>query len=230
MRHASSISLLLSFGSLVAATSIAAAEPTIASQTTATTAGEPTYAVGFRIGGYGFRREGDTSTNNWNECRMNGVGMFADRALRGPLFLEAGLDTYFSSGTPAATDLPIDRQSALISLAAGVRTNFMPWLRGYVQLGVGAELTRLSVPYGGTTIRDNKALPDAFIGVGGDLRIAHGTYLGASVRTHAMGNFNYDPAQLDMANPWVAPPPASKVFDASPSLSAQAQFYLRREL
>jgi hypothetical protein len=45
-----------------------------------------------------------------------------------------------------------------------------------------------------------------------------------------MGNFDYDPAKLQMTNQWVAPPAASTVFDASPGLAAQAQFYLRREL
>ena len=37
-------------------------------------------------------------------------------------------------------------------------------------------------------------------------------------------------ARLEMQNPWIAAPPASAVFDASPDLAAQAQFYLRREL
>lgn len=64
--------------------------------------GEPaTYDVGFRVGGYGFKREGDhTPGSGWTECRMNGVGVFATRALPGPLFLEAGLDMYASADFP----------------------------------------------------------------------------------------------------------------------------------
>jgi hypothetical protein len=228
MRLASTIlASLASLAGSLALPGVAAAEPAVH----ATAAPAPAYAIGFRVGGYGFRREDAPSeTNSWNECRMNGLGLFAERSLPGPLFLEAGLDTYFSAGQAQASDLPLDRQSALLSVAAGARTNLTSWLRGYVQLGVGAELARLSVPYGDQTIHANKAMPDAFFGIGGDIRIAHGTYLGANLRTHIMGNFDYDPARLQMTNAWVAAPPASDVFDASPALSAQAQFYVRREL
>ncbi len=199
--------------SLVALTSAAAAEP---------------LAVGFRVGGYGFHRE---SSSTWDECRMNGAGVFAQRAVRGPLYLEAGLDAYSTIGGAPATDLPIDRQSALVSVAAGARTNVTPWLTGYVQVGTGVELARLAVPYGdGSTIRDSKVMPAGFFGVGADLRIARGTFVGATLRTLVMGNFDYDPARLQMANQWVAAPSASDVFAASPSLAAQGQFYLRHDL
>lgn len=208
--------------SLVVSTGVAAADDGL-------------WAMGARVGGYGFRRDSPQGpgqgTQDWNECRMNGIGVFGQRVLRGPLFVEAGLDTYSSVGQGAANDLPIDRQNALVSIAAGARTAFTPWLRGYIQLGAGVELARLSVPYGdGTTIHDNKAMPDGFVGIGADVRVAHGTFLGATMRTLVMGNFNYDPARLQMANAWVAPPPANDVFSASPTLAAQAQFYLRREL
>lgn len=189
------------------------------------------YAVGVRVGGYGFRPEGDPGGAGWNQCRMNGVGVFGDRGVGGPVFVEAALDTYFSL-PPASGDLPIDRTSALVSAAAGVRAQLAPWLRGFVQLGLGAELTRVSVPYGdgGARIRDEKLLPDGFFGVGLDVRLGTRTMLGASAKTHVMGTFDYDPAQLAMPNAWIAPPPAGVVFDASPGLAAQAQFYLRREL
>jgi len=202
--------------SLIAVTSTAAADP---------------MSIGFRVGGYGFRREGASSeTQSWDQCRMNGLGLFGNRSVRGPLFVEAGLDTYFSTNQTQPTDLPIDRQSALVSVAGGVRTQVTSWLRGYAQLGVGMELTRVAVPYGDSTIRDSKALPDGFLGIGGDIRIADGTYLGASMRTLVMGNFDYDPARLQMTNQWVAPPKASDVFAASPGFAAQGQFYVRRDL
>lgn len=161
---------------------------------------------------------------------MNGLGIFGQRSVRGPLFVETALDTYFSTNQAQPTDLPIDRQSALVSVAAGARTQVTPWLRGYAQLGIGLELTRVAVPYGDSTIRDNKAMPDGFLGIGGDIRIATGTYVGANMRTLVMGNFDYDPARLQMSNEWVAPPKSSDVFAASPSFAAQAQFYLRRDL
>ena len=204
--------------SLLAISSTAAADP---------------MSIGFRIGGYGFRREGASSeTQTWDQCRMNGLGLFGNRTMRGPLFVEAGLDTYFSTNQAQPTDLPIDRQSALVSMAGGVHTQLTSWLRGYAQLGVGLELTRVAVPYGDSTIRDNKALPDGFFGIGGDIEISTGTYIGASMRTLVMGNFDYDAAKLQMppSNQWVSPPKASEVFSASPGFAAQAQFYVRRDL
>ncbi|MBE7453722.1 MAG: outer membrane beta-barrel protein [Kofleriaceae bacterium] len=189
--------------------------------------------VGFRVGGYGFKREGDQGAGSWTECRMNGVGVFVSRALRGPLFVEGGLDAYVSQAFPTPApegDLPIDRMSGLISVAAGARTQLGARLRGYVQLGAGVELTRVSVPYGdGQTLRDQKVMPEGFFGVGLDLRLTRGTYVGASFRTLVMGNFDYDPAKLEMENLWVQPQ-TEVVFAASPDLANQAQFYLRRDL
>jgi len=186
--------------------------------------------MGVRVGGYGFRRESASQTQDWNECRMNGLGVFAQRGLRGPLFIEAGLDTYFSIGQGQASDLPIDRQSALVSVAAGARTNLTSWMRGYVQLGAGVELARLAVPYGDGTIREDKAMPDGFFGIGAEVRFTRGLYGGATMRTLVMGNFSYDPQRLQMSNQWVAAPAAGDVFSASPGFAEQAQFYLRKDL
>lgn len=206
-------------------------EPTT---TLAKAASGPTYDLGIRIGGYGFHREGDNRPGEgWSQCRMNGLGVFGSRALRGPLFVEAGLDMYSSADGPIApepTDLPIDRTSGLLSAAIGARINVTSWLRGYVQLGTGLEVTRVSVPYGQERIRDTKVMPEGFFGAGAELKLLRGTYFGASLRTLVMGNFDYDPARLDMSNGWVAPPPASEVFDASAGVAAQGQFYVRHDL
>lgn len=189
------------------------------------------YELGVRVGGYGFRREHAASTTaQWDECRMNGLGVFGTRELTGPVFVEAGLDMYSSIGAAQPQDLPLDRTSGLVSAAVGARTQIASWLRGYVQLGAGVELTSLSVPYGNERIRDRKAMPEGFFGVGVDLRVARGTHVGASLRTLVMGNFDYDPARLDMDNGWVAAPSSREVFDASPDVATQAQFYIRRDL
>lgn len=196
------------------------------------------YAIGARIGGYGFRREAaalDRSTASptpgaWDECRMNGLGIFGQRTLRGPLFVEAGLDMYGSIERSAEGDLPLDRTSGLVSAAVGARTEVTSWLGGYIQLGGGVELTSVSVPYGDTRIRDRKAMPEGFFGIGADLRLGAGTRIGANIRTLVMGNFDYDPARLEMENGWIAAPSPGEVFDASPDVAAQAQFYLRREI
>jgi hypothetical protein len=194
----------------------------------------PLFDVGFRVGGYGFHREGDTSLSNWTECHMDGIGVFGDRVLRGPVYLELGLDAYASQSFPLPTnsgDLPIDRQSVLLSTAIGVRTQLTSWLRAYVQLGAGVELTHVAVHYGtdGDTVTDSKAMPEGFVGFGGDLRVARGFYIGASLRMLVMGNFNYDPAMLK-SNQWVSSPTAASVFDASPALASQGQFYVRHDL
>lgn len=201
----------------------------------------PGFAIGARVGGYGFRREQTMSSGGvtgvsieenkkWDECRMNGFGIFGNRDLRGPLFVEAGLDMYGSIGATQSSDLPLDRTSGLVSGAIGARTQVTSWLGGYVQLGGGVELTSVSVPYGDTRIRDHKAMPEGFFGIGVDFRIAKGTHIGSNIRTLLMGNFDYDPSRLDMEQGWIAAPSKDDVFDASPDVAAQAQFYLRREL
>ena len=193
---------------------------------------DPTWSVGARIGGYGFRREGNVDfTGKWDECRMNGVGVFVNRTVHGPILLEGGLDTYFSSTDREPQDLQIDRSSALISAAAGVRLDFTSWLTGWVQLGAGAELTKLSVPYGDDAIRADKILPEGFFGVGGDIKVTRAVHLGASIRTLVMGNFNYDPQRLNMSSQaWTSTPTADQVFAATPSLAAQGQFYMRYDM
>ncbi|MEJ7601975.1 MAG: hypothetical protein WKG01_29030 [Kofleriaceae bacterium] len=66
------------------------AEPTRAPVAVRATAVQPTYDIGFRVGGYGFRREGDTRPGaGWTECRMSGIGAFASRTVVGPVFVEA---------------------------------------------------------------------------------------------------------------------------------------------
>jgi len=217
---------------LVSVVSTASADPT---DTSVRSRSAPaTYDIGFRIGGYGFKREGDSRPGEgWTECRMNGLGIFASRVLHGPVFLESGIDLYTSADFPTppdAMDLPIDRMSGLLSVAGGARTSVTSWLRAYVQLGVGVELTRVAVPYGADKVmRDTKVMPEGFIGVGSELRLGR-TYFGMSLRTLLMGNFNYQPSELDEQAWGVGTPDEREVFDASVDFAAQGQFYVRRDL
>ena len=191
------------------------------------------YAIGFRVGGYGFHSADASQTSDWDKCRMNGIGVFADRALPGPLFLEAGLDTYFSAGQAPSSDLPIDRQSVLVSVAAGARMHVTSWLArlraARHRHGARARLACRTAARRSRRQGDARRVPRH--------RRRHppraGTrYVGANMRTLVMGNFDYDPARLQMSNePWVArAPKSSDVFAASPALAAQGQFYLRRDL
>ncbi len=194
---------------------------------TSATAYAEDFELGARVGGYGFRRD---NQEDWTKCRMNGFGVFGGRALPGPLFVEAGIDMYSSLAPDSASDLPISRTSGLLSTAIGARSQLATWLRGYVQLGAGVELTRVSVPYGDEKLRDSKALPEGFFGIGLDIKLAKGTYIGSSFRTLVMGNFDYDPARLEMNEQWAWQPQQDEVFDASPDVAAQVQFYVRRDL
>jgi hypothetical protein len=191
------------------------------------------YAFGARVGGYGFRRDTGDRRNSWDECRMNGMGVFGERKLGAHAFVESGLDLYFSESFPMAPDpqdLPIDRTSGLVTAAIGLRAPG-PWrTEGYAQLGAGLELTRVSVPYGDASLTDQMALPEGFLGFGGDIKVGEHTYLGANLRAHVMGNFSYDPAKLAMQPGWTSPPAAAEVFDPSPQVAAQGQFYVRRDL
>jgi hypothetical protein len=225
---------ILSSLAIVAAPAAAAAEESPGAAPGASPAvAESAYSFGARVGGYGFRRDAGDARSNWDECRMNGLGLFGERRFGRHLFVEGGLDFYFSESFPQQpneNDLPIDRMSGLFTAAVGLRADG-PWrTSGYAQLGAGLELTRVTVPYDDTSISDQLALPAAFIGIGGDIRVARGTYLGANLRAYAMGNFDYDPAKLEMEPGWVTPPSADEVFDPSPDAAAQGQFYLRRDI
>jgi hypothetical protein len=219
-------SLLLAV--VVLASSSAVAEPLGA---TASAHRGPTYDLGVRIGGYGFRRDGDPRPGEgWTQCRMNGFGVFGARSLRGPMFVEAGVDMYSAADVSNPMDLPLDRTSGLFSAAIGVRTQIASWLRGYLQLGAGLELTKVSVPYGDTRIRDTQALPEGFFGAGAELKLFSKTHFGATMRANLMGTYDYDPARLDPDGGWVSAPTASEVFDPTTGVAVQGQFYVRREL
>ena len=209
---------------------LAAAEPAPAPSTEVRASA---MSFGARVGGYGFRREDGDSRNAWDECRMNGLGVFGQRRLGEHLFVEGGVDLYFSESFPQPDnpdDLPIDRMSGLFTTAIGLRADG-PWrTSGFAQVGAGLELTRVSVPYEDGRISDQLALPAGFLGFGGDLRLGDATYIGASLRFHVMGNFDYDPAMLESEPGWTTPPSAAEVFDPSPDAAAQGQFYIRHEI
>jgi hypothetical protein len=233
MRHSKTIVALALSAAASAASTASADTPADEAADPAVSAKVTPYSFGARVGGYGFRREEGDRRNAWDECRMNGLGVFGARTISGPLFVEAGLDLYFSESFPMAPsdeDLPIDRVSSLVTTAIGLRAGG-PWrTSGYAQLGVGLELTRVSVPYGDERITDQMALPAGFVGLGGEIRIGDRTHLGMNLRTHVMGNFDYDPDDLEMQPGWTTPPAADEVFAPSPDVAAQGQFYVRRDL
>lgn len=159
--------------------------------------------VGARVGGYGFRETADVSvmteksTTGWQNCRMNGIGVFATRDLDRHFFLEGAFDTYFTDQFPTGEstgnyDTPIDRVSGLMTVAGGARLFPDARVSPYVQLGVGAELTRVRLPALG--LEDTAVLPMGFFGIGASLALGDRLHLGASFRVNAMGY--YDDAQF----------------------------------
>jgi hypothetical protein len=77
-------------------------------------------------------------------------------------------------------------------VAAGARLFPTARVSPYVQLGVGAELTRVRLP--ALAMQDTALLPMGFFGVGADVRIGERLKLGAALRVNAMGY--YDDAQF----------------------------------
>lgn len=179
----------------------------------------PPITVGARVGGYGFRdpQAGDRR-DAWDDCRMNGLGVFARKDL-GRVNVEAGTDIYFSESfpmKPSAQDAGEDRLSGLVTVAAGARLVDTKYVRALAQIGTGVELTRFSMAMpNGTTAEDSRALPLGFVGVAGEVVLGARTAIGASMRTYIMGKFEADrDCQLEV----------------KPEAAAQGQFYLTYRL
>jgi len=60
----------------------------------------------------------------------------------------------------------MDRLSGLASAAAGLRMFPESRINGYVQLGIGIEMTKISAPMGDQVVEDKLVLPLGFIGIG----------------------------------------------------------------
>jgi len=183
------------------------------------------YGFGFRVGGYGFRAPQADATHRWSDCRMNGVGVFGDRKLTRNAFVEAGADVYFADNTILSdpTQQPgMDRLSGLMSVAGGLRMAPGARLSGYAQVGVGVELTRVTMgghsedPMVASTplMEENAVFPLGFVGIGGDVRLTGRMRVGASFRTYLMAHFDH----------------ASGTMNAEPEAANQGQFYLRYAL
>jgi len=156
------------------------ADPELALRTPA--APGEAYTFGARVGGYGFRQVTTDGGSGWTDCRMNGLGVFGERTLGEHLFVEAGLDLYFSADEPA-----MDRTSGLLTVAAGARMFPHALVSPYLQLGAGLELSRVRLLQ--RQLEDSFVLPVAFLGVGGDLKLGDHLRLGLNLRSLVMQNF-----------------------------------------
>jgi hypothetical protein len=172
------------------------------------------WGVGARVGGYGFRDVEDGETT-WDDCRMEGVGLFAERRFGRHLFGEAGLDLYNAKGEAVEREL-MDRRSLHATVAAGVRMFPSSVVAPYVQVGVGVEHTQVMM----MTHEDTRVLPSAFLGLGAEAKIGRHLRLGMNVRFHLMGHFDHVPTDFSDSG-------ELKV-EARPV--AQGQFFARYDL
>jgi hypothetical protein len=176
-------------------------------------------SIGARVGGYGFREPTpasgeEKSGTGWQACRMNGIGVFVNRKLDDTFFVEGGLDTYFADDTVVGNasdsyDTPIDRVSGLLSVSAGARLYAHSLISPYLQLGIGAELTRVRLP--ALAMEDTALLPFGFFGVGATMHVSSRLDLGTVFRVNAMGY--YDDAQFQTE------------MEPEAELATQGQFY-----
>ena len=195
------------------------------------------YSFGMRVGGYGFRQPEGDRRNGWNDCRMNGIGAFAERMLSRHAFVEAGADLYFSETFPMAPDGQehMDRMSGLLTAAGGLRMYPKARVSAYVQLGAGLELTRVSRIESDHRHSQNHALPMGFVGVGGDIKVTRRLRAGMNLRAYVMGHFHHEHGAAPSVQPVAKSDislddsPAERM-TAEPEAAAQAQFYLRYTL
>ena len=207
--------------------STATAEPMVS----ATTDASFEYAFGARVGGYGFRSVEGDRRNAWNDCRMNGMGVFGEKHLTRNAFVEAGADLYFSESfplEPAEGEDTMDRLSGLLTVAGGMRMFPASRISSYVQIGAGVEMTKVTMTTAAHEMTDDRVLPMGFVGFGGDLRIGARTYLGMNLRAYLMGHFDHAHSEGNDASPLGAE--MEPQMSVSPEAAAQAQFYLRYDL
>jgi hypothetical protein len=170
---------------------------------------------GGRVGGYGFRDAG-----RWDDCRMDGVGLFADRSFGQHAFVEVGLDMYHATGDTVMLE-GMDRLSTQVSVAGGLRMFPSSIVSPYIQVGVGAEVTHVHMAEAGHA--GDHVLPLGFVGVGGDLKIGQHLQLGANVRFHMMAHFDHEHAVVGAEE-------EDHEMDISTGAAAQVQFFAKYRL
>lgn len=147
---------------------------------------------GARVGGYGFR-DPSGETNEWSDCRMNGFGVFVTADATRHLFGEAAVDFY--QATQDTLQAGMDRESRHLLLAAGLRMFPDFVFTPYVQLGGGAEWTRLSIGEG----HNERIFGMGFVGIGGELNVTRELKLGANLRLLATAQPAHEEAHSNVA-------------------------------
>jgi hypothetical protein len=189
---------------------------------TASAAHAETWAFGARVGGYGFRQVDTAGQTTWDDCRMDGSGVFAQRSLTRHAFLEGGLDLYQARGDTVMTE-GMDRTSAHATVAAGLRMFPGRLVSPYVQVGVGAEYTDVTMGDHG----DTRLLPSGFFGIGAEVRLGRRLRAGMNVRFHMMGHFDHG-GHSPEAGATAVEDEHGMAVEAAPA--SQGQFFLSYEM
>jgi hypothetical protein len=160
--------------------------------------------------------------------------VFGERRMGEHAFVEAGADLYFSEAfpfEPAAGEDQMSRLSGLLSVAGGLRMFPRSRVSAYAQIGAGLELTRVAMGTGAEQLTDNRALPTAFVGFGGDLRLSERAVIGMNLRAFAMGHFDHGHGDVvDAGHGDVVDAGHGAGLDVEPEAAAQGQFYLKYSL
>ena len=226
-------------GSLLAvATLVCAASPAWAQQRVgADEAGaenetsDPHWRPGFgvRVGGYGFRHS-DGEKDIWDDCKMQGIGVFGTLDYNEHLFGEVGIDNY--TAAPSVRKRGMDRVSTHALFSVGLRMFPDFFISPNVQLGGGGEWTRIEVPAQDIVMRE--LYPVGFLGFGAEINATDNLKLGASFRMLlSMHPEHYEAGEGDVQ--WDAETASlsgeeQTRFSVDPDVAAQAQFFLRYAL
>lgn len=180
-----------------------------------------TLGAGARVGGYGFRDVDSDGQLRWDDCRMNGVGLFGTVDFGKYLFAELSVDYYHAVGE--VIDAGMNRQSAFLLAAGGVRL-FPEWIISpYLQAGAGPEWTKIEV----ASTSETHVLPTAFLGVGGELDL-WGLKLGTHVRVFAMAEPVHGLAPGGHHRAPAYEVDGSRSIELEYEVAGQMQFFVRR--
>lgn len=210
---------------LTASAAVAWADETPVSTATAKADDGVTFGIGARIGGYGFRQVTNDDVTNWEQCRMNGVGIFGTLDLTDHLFTELSIDGYYATGD--VVNDGIDRVSLHAFGALGLRMFPNSLISPHIQIGGGGEWTRVEL-----TDADQLTdgwYPAGFIGTGGELNLGDHLKLGMNLRVFAMAlpvyeYVTYDVAEADTSR---GAPGGSDDIPMEFEMASQLQFFLR---
>ena len=178
---------------------------------------------GARVGGYGFRHA-DGSSDKWDDCRMNGVGVFGTLAPNRWFFGSLGLDFY--NADPSAIDEGMDRDPTHVTAGVGARMFPSFVLTPYVELGGGMEWTRIDL----AGRRTEGIFPVGYLGLGAELNVTRELKLGAALRVLATAQPDAEATTRQALTSGTAAADGTGAVATRASTAMQAQFFARYAL